>query len=65
MNQKLCDHCGKEAAVINYHENKNGTVRDEAAQASGSCPTAWLCHCCWQTRRPQLPALERGIISMW
>ena len=28
MNQKLCDHCGKEAAVINYHENKNGTVRD-------------------------------------
>ena len=28
MNQKLCDHCGKEAAIINYHENKNGTVRD-------------------------------------
>ncbi len=28
MNQNLCQNCGKQVAVINYHENKNGTVRD-------------------------------------
>lgn len=28
MNQRLCDHCGKQIATVNYHENKNGAVRD-------------------------------------
>lgn len=28
MNQNLCQHCGKQVATINYHENKNGTVRE-------------------------------------
>ena len=28
MNQNLCQHCGKQIATINYHENKNGAVRD-------------------------------------
>lgn len=28
MNQNLCDRCGKQVATINYHENKNGAVRE-------------------------------------
>lgn len=28
MNQNLCDRCGKQVATVNYHENKNGTVRE-------------------------------------